>query len=272
MKISGKTALYGVVGYPISHSLSPIFQNRVFEHMGLNAVYVPFEVKPEDLKTALEGLKALGIKGVNITIPHKEKVLELVDYADEHAKNIGAVNTVKFGDRTEGYNTDWVGFLKSLKEILPELKGKRVLVLGAGGSARAVLYALKQEEAQVFLWNRTKEKAKSLSQSFGVDVVESPEEVAPKADLIINTTSVGLTEDYTLFDYSLISEGQVVFELLYNRQTLLKDWAEKRGAIYSDGLKMLVYQGLESFRLWTGCEPSPKVALQALSEHLKLTL
>jgi len=165
-----------------------------------------------------------------------------------------------------------VGFLKSLKEILPELKGKRVLVLGAGGSARAVLYALKQGEAQVFLWNRTKEKAKLLSQSFGVEVVESPEEVVPKADLIVNTTSVGLTEDYMLFDYPLIREGQVVFELLYNRQTLLKEWAEKRGAIYSDGLKMLVYQGLESFRLWTGCEPSPKVALQALSEHLKLTL
>jgi shikimate dehydrogenase len=175
MKISGRAALYGVVGYPISHSLSPIFQNRVFEHLGLNAVYVPFEVKPENLKTALEGLKALGIKGVNITIPHKENVLELVDYADEHAKNIGAVNTVKFGERTEGYNTDWVGFLKSLKEILPELKGKRVLVLGAGGSARAVLYALKREGAQVFLWNRTKEKAKLLSQSFGVEVVESPE-------------------------------------------------------------------------------------------------
>jgi len=125
MKISGRTALYGVVGYPISHSLSPVFQNRVFEHLGLNAVYVAFEVKPEDLKTAFEGLKALGVKGVNITIPHKEKVLELVDHADEHAKNIGAVNTVKFGERTEGYNTDWVGFLKSLKEILPELKGKR---------------------------------------------------------------------------------------------------------------------------------------------------
>jgi shikimate dehydrogenase len=93
-------------------------------------VYVPFEVKPNDLKTALEGLKALGIKGVNVTIPHKEKVLEFVDYVDEHAKNIGAVNTVKFGERTEGYNTDWIGFLKSLKEILPELKGKRVLVLG----------------------------------------------------------------------------------------------------------------------------------------------
>ncbi len=272
MNISGKTTLYGVIGFPIKHSLSPIFQNRILWYVGLDAVYVPFEVKPEDLKTALEGLKALGVKGVNITIPHKERILEFLDFVDDHAKGIGAVNTVRFGDKTEGYNTDWVGFLKSLREISPELKGKKALVLGAGGSARAVLYALKQEDVQVFLWNRTKDRAKILSQSFGVQVVDFPEEVVSTVDLIINTTSVGLTEEGMLFDYSLIGEGQVVFELLYNKDTLLKEWAKKKGAKYSDGLRMLLYQGIESFKLWTGCEPNAKVALKALFEHLKPTL
>ncbi|WP_448588171.1 shikimate dehydrogenase [Thermocrinis sp.] len=268
MKILGSTALYGVIGYPIKHSLSPLFQNRLFEHVGLDAVYVPFEVSPDKLRTALEGLKALNVRGINITIPHKEAVIEMLDFVKEDAKSIGAVNTVKFGERTEGYNTDWIGFLRTLKEVMDDVKGKKVLVLGAGGSSRAVLYALEREGAQVFLWNRTKEKAEKLSEIFRVEVVPSPEEVISSVQIVVNTTSVGLTEDYQIFDYELIQEGQVVFELVYGRDTLLKEWAKRRGAIYLDGLRMLVYQGLESFKIWTGCEPNPKVAFQALEERL----
>ncbi|WP_029551621.1 shikimate dehydrogenase [Thermocrinis jamiesonii] len=269
MNISGNTSLYGVVGYPVKHSLSPLFQNKLFEYVGLNAVYVPFEVKREELKTAFEGLKALNVKGINLTIPHKEAIVDMLDFVHPDAEKIGAVNTVKFGERTEGYNTDWIGFLNSLRETVGELKGKTVLVLGAGGSARAVLYALEKENAKVYLWNRTKEKAKKLSEIFKSETVSSPEEVLDSAHIIVNTTSVGLTEDYLLFDYSLLKEGQVVFELIYGKNTLLKEWSQKRGAVYLDGLKMLVYQGLESFRIWTGCKPNPKVAFQALEKHLK---
>ncbi|WP_448584581.1 shikimate dehydrogenase [Thermocrinis sp.] len=269
MNISGDTTLYGIVGYPVKHSLSPVFQNKLFEYAGLNAVYVPFEVKPEELKVAFEGLKALNVKGINVTIPYKEAVISMLDFVHQDAEKIGAVNTVKFGERAEGYNTDWMGFLRSLKEIAVELKDKKVLVLGAGGSSRAVLYALEKEGAKVFLWNRTKEKAKKLSEVFKLELVSSPEEVLEVVQIIVNTTSVGLTEDYLLFDYSLLKEGQIVFELIYGKETLLKKWAQKRGAIYLDGLKMLVYQGLESFSIWIGCEPNPKVAFQVLEKHLK---
>ncbi|MFN7065131.1 MAG: shikimate dehydrogenase [Aquificaceae bacterium] len=272
MTIDGATALYGVVGYPIKHSLSPLFQNKAFEYFSLNAVYVPFEVKPEDFEVAFKGLKALGIKGVNITLPHKEKALGLADFVDIHARSIGSANTLSFTEEgVYAYNTDWIGFLKAVKKLSPELKGLKVLLLGAGGSSRAVLYALKGEGTKVFLWNRTFEKAHSLCQSFGCYVVKNLEEVIQEADLIVNTTSVGLKdEDKPLFDYSLLRQEHRVMDLIYKETPLLKI-AKEKGCAFQDGLDMLLYQGIESFKIWAGLELPYEVVKEAVLKYYNLS-
>ncbi len=268
MTLDGKTWVYGVVGYPISHSLSPVFQNQAFRHFSINAVYVPFEVKPEDFERAFLGLKALGVKGVNITLPHKEKVLDFVDFLDEHVKAIGAANTVKFTEEASyAYNTDWIGFLRAAEKLVGDLKGIRVLVLGAGGSSRAILYGLQKKEARVFLWNRTRDKAYKLCQVFGCNVVEKPEEVISKVDFIVNTTSAGLRDDDPpLFDYNLLHPEQKVMDIIYKETPLLRT-AREKGCSYLDGLDMLLYQGIESFKIWTGLEVPYKVVKEAILNY-----
>lgn len=269
MTIDGKTEVYGVVGYPIKHSLSPVFQNFAFQHFYVNAVYVPFEVRPENFETALRGLKALNIKGVNVTLPYKEKALELADYVDPHARSIGAVNTLKFTDEgVYAYNTDWIGFLKAVKKLVPEIRDLKTLVLGAGGSSRAVVYALKVEGARVFLWNRTKDKAIRLCEEFGCTVVNRPEEVLDDVSLLVNTTSSGLRdEDPPLFDYRLLRPDISVMDIIYRETPLLRT-AKECGCKWQDGLDMLLYQGIESFKIWTGFEVPYQVVRDAVASYL----
>jgi len=257
--IKGDTDIYGVVGFPVKHSLSPVFQNEAFKYAGINAVYVAFEVKPEDFEEAVRGLKALNVKGVNITLPYKEAVLKYADITSEDVKVISSANTLKFTQEgIEAYNTDWLGFLRSIKEHT-DLKNKNVLVLGAGGVSRAILFALKKEEANIYLWNRTKSKAEKIASLFGAVVIDMPEDVIGDADIIVNTTSVGLDEkDPPLFNYEKIEEKHVVFDVIYKETPLLKT-AKLKGARAIGGLDMLVYQGAESFRIWTGREPPIKV-------------
>ena len=261
--LDGEFEVYGVIGYPVKHSLSPLFQNAGFRHLGIKAVYVPFEIKPENLPQALKGLFLSGVRGLNVTIPHKEAVMDLLDFVSEEAKDIGAVNTIKLSDKgIEGYNTDWIGFLRACGE--ETLKGKRVLVLGAGGSSRAILYALNKVGAEVFLWNRTKEKAIRLAQTFSAQVVDSIENTLNHVDVIVNTTSVGLKlTDPPLFDYSLISPDHTVVDIVYPTTPLLES-AKRKGAHCVSGLSMLLHQGAESFRIWTGCPPPIKVMREAL--------
>jgi len=268
MNLDGKTEVYGVVGYPVKHSLSPVFQNRAFEYHSINAVYVPFEVKPEEFEIAFKGLKALGVKGVNITLPHKEKALELADFVDGHAKAIGSVNTLKFTQEgVYAYNTDWIGFLKAVKKLLLQLKDIKTLVLGAGGSSRAILYALKGEGSEVYLWNRTIEKAYRLCESFDCKLVERPEKIIDEVKLIVNTTSSGLKEDDPpLFDYDLLKPTHVVIDIIYKETPLLKK-AKEKGCPFQDGLDMLLYQGMESFRIWTGLEVPYEVVREVVLRH-----
>ncbi len=269
MTIDGKTQVYCILGYPVKHSLSPVFQNKSFEHFSLNAVYVPFEVKPEEFESAFRGLKALGVKGANITLPHKEKALELADFKDRHAQAIGSANTLKFSDEgVYAYNTDWVGFLKAVRGLTPDLKGLKILVLGAGGSARAVLYALKVEGAEVFLWNRTEEKAKRLCEEFNCLHVKRPEDVLEDVELIVNTTSLGLRdEDPPIFDYRMLKPEHKVMDIIYRETPLLK-FAKEKGCSYQDGLDMLLYQGMESFRIWTGYEVPYEVVKGSVLDYL----
>ncbi|GAB6066110.1 shikimate dehydrogenase [Aquifex pyrophilus] len=263
--INSKTEVYGVIGYPVKHSLSPLFQNALLRWAGINGVYLAFEVEPERLKEAVEGFKAIKVKGINVTIPHKENIMNFLEEIDPVAEEIGAVNTVKFEEgKAKGFNTDWIGFIKALRMLIPEIRGRRVLVLGAGGASKAVIYGLIKDGAKVFLWNRTREKAKVLAEKFNIEAVERPEEVIKDVDVIVNTTSVGLKEDDPpLFDYSLINSSHVVVDIIYRETKLIKR-AKEVGAKCQDGLPMLLWQGIEAFRIWNGCTPPYEVALRAV--------
>ncbi len=248
---NGETLCYGIFGYPVKHSLSPIFQSYAFNKKHINAIYIPFEVKPEDLKDAVKGAKAISIKGLNITIPHKESILEFVDCISLEVQKIGSCNTLKFeNDIVKAYNTDYLGFKRALEEKT-SLKGKRALILGAGGTSKAIVYALISSGTKVYLHNRTIEKALKLKDIFDIEIIKDIEDILKEVDIIVNTTSVGLKDDdKPLFDYDKISAHHIVFDVIY-KDTLLMRKAKEKGAISIDGLSMLVYQGLESFKIWT---------------------
>ena len=280
MKITGKTAVYGIFGYPVKHSLSPLMQNAAFRELGIDAVYVPFEVLPESLKEAVDGVRALGIKGLNVTVPHKERIVEFLDYLSDDAEILSAVNTVKNenGELT-GYNTDAEGFLRSLLEEGVELEGKKALMFGAGGAARAVGYALLKGGVKFLnIVNRNFPRAKAVGELLGkrgnvlvYPLKESTIEILLEdVDLIVNTTSVGMkSEDPVLFDYSKIPEGITVVDIIYNPpETPLLKAAKERGCKTVNGLGMLVHQGAVAFEIWTG----EKAPVETMREVLKREL
>jgi shikimate dehydrogenase len=280
MKITGKTAVYGIIGHPVKHSLSPLMQTEAFKEAGIDAVYVPFEVEPENLEEAVSGLRALSVKGFNITVPHKERVAQLLDFLTEDAEVLGAVNTVKNenGELT-GYNTDAEGFLRSLVEEGVELSGKRVLMFGAGGAARAVGYALLKGGVKFLnIVNRNFSRAKAVAELLGkrgnvlvYPLKESTVEVLLKdADVIVNTTSVGMKEDDPpLFDYSKIPEGITVVDIIYNPpETPLLKAAKEKGCKTVNGLGMLVHQGAVAFEIWTGKEAPVERMREVLEREL----
>ncbi|HIC09327.1 MAG TPA: shikimate dehydrogenase, partial [Aquificales bacterium] len=249
------------------HSLSPVFQNVGFSLLGIDAVYLPFEVPKEGFEDTVRGLLLLeNLKGFNITVPFKESIIQFADWVSEDVSQIGSANTLKKTPegKVELHNTDWVGFIKALSELV-DPKGKKVLVLGAGGTARAVVYALKKVQSEVYIWNRTPRKAQKLAETFGVNWTENLDRVG-EFDVIVNTTSVGLKEnDPPLFDYNKIEPHQVVYDVIY-RETPLVRAARQRGAKADNGLKMLLYQGVESFKIWTGKEPPVDEMWKALRE------
>ncbi len=280
MKITGKTAVYGIIGYPVKHSLSPLMQTAAFRELSLDAVYVPFEVKPEELKEAVSGLKALSVKGFNITVPHKERVIEHLDFLSEDAEFLGAVNTVKEEEgKLIGYNTDGEGFIRSLKEEGVEVEGKKVLMFGAGGAAKAVGYALLKAGAKFLnVVNRNFQRAKALGELLGkrgnvliYPLKENTVEVLLKeADVIVNTTSVGMKEgDPYLFDYSKIPKGITVVDIIYNPpETPLLKAAKEKGCKVINGLGMLVHQGAVAFEIWTGKRAPISKMKKVLKEEL----
>ncbi len=285
MRITGATRITGVFGYPVRHSLSPVFQNAAFESLGLDYVYVPMEVSPERIREAVEGLRALNFAGVNLTIPHKKSVLEYLDEIDSEAKLLGVVNTIVNKDGIlKGYSTDGSGFMRSLTEyeggFVPG--GKNIFLLGAGGSAYAIAGALAREKvSRISVCNRTRERAvllaEHLSEKLGFHEVSivpfegrNEEEYWRDIQLIVNTTSVGMKEgDSLLVTESNVRKSEFVYDLIYNRKTELVGSAEKNGIRCLDGLSMLVYQGAVSFELWTG-EKAPvqvmKMAVRLESE------
>jgi len=275
--------IFAVFGDPVEHSLSPVMHNAAYKALGMDCEYHKFRVTPDDLEGAIKGARAMGFGGLNLTIPLKEKALEIVE-PDPMAQAIGAVNTIEFSDDTitgitgiVGHNTDGIGAVKALAASGVDIPGSRVLILGAGGAARAVAYQLAKDGARVTIANRTLGKAQELAgnvRSVGNANGTGLEELAKltaDADIIINTTSVGMhpDTDRTLVTADMMHTGQVIFDIVYSPlKTRLLMEAKKAGAVTIDGIRMLVLQGAESFRIWTGIEPPVDVMEQAVRDVL----
>ena len=269
-------SVYGVIGYPVKHSLSPVMHNFWFQKLGLKGVYGSFEVPPEEFESAVKAIKVLGIKGVSITIPHKEKALELADEVEESAQKISAVNTFKLENGyLKGYNTDWIGVQKAFESKGISLKDKKVVILGAGGASKAVCFAVKNMQAKsIEVYNRTFEKALQLAEKFSVIPKKWEEVFLAKGDVLINTTSIGLESNQSPVEEEVISRFSVFMDVVYTPlKTKFLKLAEKYGTII-DGLEMLIYQGAKQFEIWTGVYPPidevREILIQTLKEKGKL--
>ncbi len=246
------------IGFPIKNSKSPSLHNIGYKALGIEDqfIYLRAEVKPENLKLAVDGIKGLGIRGVSVTMPHKQEIMKYLDKIDETAEKIGAVNTVINNEGILiGYNTDWLGAIVAL-EKKTNLEGKKVAVIGAGGASRAIVYGLIKKGARVKIFNRSLEKVEKLAKEFeckfgGIDAIEE----VRGFEIIINATSVGMNSEESPIDRNLLNENQIVFDAVYSPKetTLLKD-AKEKGATLVYGYEMLLYQAIEQFKLYTGLE------------------
>lgn len=286
MQIRGDTEVVAVLGYPVRHSCSPEMHNAAFEALGLNWCYVALEVAPERIEAAFEGIRALGLKGVNVTIPHKEAALRLVDEAGEEARLAGAANTVlNQGGRLKGFNTDVEGFLLAAKEGGVALAGKRVLVLGAGGAARGIGVSLLRAGAEsVVVTSRRRERAAALADTLNalagrawaaasaLEVREMAE--AGPYQVVVNVTPAGMwpnVGEMPPAPWEAVAEGAAVLDTIYNpRQTMLLETAAGKGFRTLTGLGMLLYQGALALEIWTGREAPLEVMRQALDRALDL--
>jgi shikimate dehydrogenase len=271
MRITGKTKILGIIGHPVAHSLSPVMHNAAIEALGLEYVYVPFQVAPDHLTTAIHGLRSLGVRGFNVTIPHKSAIMPLLDRISPEAELCGAVNSVKLeNDLLVGYNTDGAGLLKSLRDDLGfDPAGAIVLVLGAGGAARGALASLCSAGAsRIIVANRTRERGKALVEtfrdrfgdvSFHLSSLEkgSLEENLKDADLLLNTTSVGMNgSSFEGLNLATMGNRAMVYDMVYAppETPLLADARRNRLAC-ANGIGMLAAQGESAFSIWTGVEP-----------------
>ena len=263
--VSGSTRLYGIMGYPIGHSLSPLMHTLAFRHHGLDAVYLPFSVAPQDLGRAVAGSVALGVAGFNVTIPHKESIMACLDEVTDEAKAIGAVNTVHVRDgHTTGHNTDGAGFLQPLQDLGASLNQWSVCVLGAGGAARALAAALLNAGCpQLVITNRTPARSERLAADLQNRFAAAEVRAAPIADaadaarqsrLVVNATSIGMHEgDAPVLPSRCFRPGQIVYDIVYRplNTPFLRD-ARAAGATTIGGLDMLMGQGAAAFTIWTG--------------------
>ncbi len=266
--INGQTELYGVIGNPVRHSLSPIIHNAAFRRMGLNAAYMAFEVK--NLEEALQGIRGLGIRGVSVTVPFKTHVIPLLDQVEDIAWKIQAVNTIKNEDgRLIGYNTDWCGALEALEERI-NLENKRIILLGAGGAAKAIAFGLKEKGCQVFIYNRSLNKAKDLAKELGFISLSSVEGV--EAHVIINATPVGMHphNEESPLPKKILKEGMMVMDIVYRPlQTRFLREAEENECQTIDGLEMLSRQVAAQIEIWTKKKPEIRQIKEDFRQAIK---
>lgn len=283
MVITGKTKVCGVIGDPIEHTLSPAMHNAAFEALNLDYVFLAFKVKSAGVADAVNGMRALSIRGLNVTMPHKTTVINYLDRVDLSAQIVNSVNTILNKESLLfGFNTDGVGALKALRENGIEPKGRKVLLLGAGGAARAIAYTMAKEADELVVLNRTLKQAhdlaKLLQKAVNKKIVAgslSPSEIEQNlqdSDILINATSVGMKPniDESPVKSKLLRSNLAVLDIVYNPpETKLSIDAKSAGAKVVNGVEMLIYQGAASFEVWTG-KPAPlQVMRQAALNHLK---
>jgi shikimate dehydrogenase len=270
-RVTARTKVYCLIGRPVEHSLSPAIHNASFRAMGLDCIYVAFDVEPPSLDVALKSLKALGIRGANVTHPYKEEALRFLDEVDREALVTRSVNTIKNeGGALKGYNTDGYGALRALVDALGDLSGLKVAVVGAGGAGRSLVYRLSTLDCEVYLLNRTPERARELVERLkgssrarlhyaGLDDAS----IVSRADVLVNATPVGMTLPGTPVDPRYLRDQLLVFDMVYSppRTPLLVE-AERRGIKTLNGIPMLVHQAAEAERLWLGLEPPLSVMLE----------
>lgn len=285
--MSSEIQLFGIFGYPVIHTMSPYMHNEVFEQMNLPYFYTAFEVLPQNLAKSIESIRVLGLKGVNITIPHKEAVLQYLDEIIPSARFIGAVNTIKNEDgKLIGYNTDGLGFITAIREDLSiDPAEKSFLLLGAGGAARAIAIQLALEKCRkIYIANRTLSKAENIAYIIKKNVplceanpvLFNPAEISriiKDVDILVNTTSVGMKKDDSkLLDSEFLSSLYAVIDIIYNPpETLLLKEASRKGLKTANGLGMLTFQGALAFEIWTGIKPPVNIMRNAIIKQLKKT-
>jgi len=280
MKIKGSTNIVGLIGHPVEHSFSPPMHNAAFDALNMDYAYVAFDVDPLNLKSAIEGAKALDIKGLNVTIPHKIEVMQCLDELDEVAGLIGAVNTIDIKN-LKGYNTDGIGAIRAIEEV-SSIKNKDVVVAGAGGASRAISFYLAKFKANsITILNRNVDKAENLASDIlesdliseaKSDSISEINNYLKDSDILVDTTPVGMhphINDEPIATADNMHEDLVVFDAVYNpNETVLLSEAIKANAKPVHGIKMLLYQGAESFKIWTGRDAPIDVMEKALNEFL----
>ncbi len=281
--IDARTKLVGLLGYPLGHSLSPIMQNTAFKRMGLNFLYIPLETEGKDLSYVIDGIKRMNFSGFNITIPYKIRMMEYMDELDDLARAIGAINTVVISKgRMKGYNTDGYGFVRSFEEGTGlSVRGRRIFLIGSGGAARAIAITLAARGVgRIYICNRTEKRAIELSLSINQHISQCSlgipmdrneiKKVLKDVDVVINTTSVGMypQNQDTPLDIGLVPADATVCDIIYNPpETMLLKGAIEKGCRTLNGLAMLVYQGAEAFKLWTGVEAPVKDMFMVLKKQ-----
>jgi shikimate dehydrogenase len=282
MPLSGKTRICGVIGDPIEHTLSPTIHNAAFNHLKLDFVFLAFRVKATDLENAMLGTRGLGILGLNVTMPHKNKVVDYLDEKDPTVKFLGSANTIlNRGGKLSGFNTDGIGALQALRENSVDLSEKKVLLLGAGGAAKAIAFSLAPEVGELLILNRAGEKATKLGEalrqisdkeivsgSISKDVISQN---LADSDVLINATSVGMhpTADQSLVPRQSLRPDLTVMDIVYNPiETKLAKEAKAAGAKVISGVEMLIYQGAASFKIFTDKSAPIKVMRKAALNKL----
>ncbi len=281
--ITARTKVLCIIGYPIEHSMSPIMHNAIIQELNLDYIYLAFSVYPDNLENAVKAFKTLDIKGINVTIPFKQEIIKYLDEIDLMAQKIGAINTIRNDEgHLIGRNTDAEGGKRAIMNAGYSISGKNILVLGAGGAARALSYSLAKDANKIVIANRTEKRAKiltsELKQSFRI--IAEPKkfinnvlkEETKKADILINTTPVGMYPNISLSPISaeFLHKDLLVFDLVYNplETQLIKD-ATRKGCKTLGGLDMLVNQGASAFEWWTNKKPNVNLMKKKIIEFLK---